>query len=102
MEGCEECRIGYYQPDADQGACLPCDPGLVTLQLGSTDVSDCQEIIMLADADLVIGNGECVTDVYDSAYRFVVPSNVLPDGLPFGLRSYTSFYVSKIIHDYVL
>ena len=92
-ENCELCPIGYYNPDEGLTSCTACDAGLVTLELGSTDSSACQEIVMLPDADLVYGNGDCVTDVYDSAYRFVIPDNVLPDGLPFGLRSYTTFYV---------
>ena len=68
-ENCELCPIGYYNPDEGLTSCTACDAGLVTLELGSTDSSACQEIVMLPDADLVYGNGDCVTDVYDSAYR---------------------------------
>lgn len=53
-------------------------------------------IVMLPDST-VATNGECYDEVYDQAYRRDVPSNVLPDGLPFGLNTHRSLYVCIII-----
>jgi len=40
-----------------------------------------------------LGQGYCINDIYDFSHGTIVPSSVLPDGLPFGYQKYTSFYV---------
>ncbi|XP_070188097.1 uncharacterized protein [Littorina saxatilis] len=57
VTGCELCRRGQYQPQANQLGCLPCPTNYITAQPGSLQASDCQQFC-LSGYQLVSGQCE--------------------------------------------
>ena len=79
---CLPCKIGTYQPNANQGSCIQCEYNIKTNSTASTSENDCQG---MSDYYCAVGISKCVRSMLQK--------------LQFNVRNYKQLYACLLLYE---